>query len=85
MKKNMTFEEFIQIFADYLGLDKKELTRQTNVLVDLGIDSLSLVNAMLTIEKDFQIKFRSEDRIMVHELGKIYEILIEILNQGGEY
>lgn len=81
MNKDMTFEKFTQIFADYLGLEEKELTHQTNLLVDLGIDSLSLVNAILSIEKDFQIKFRSEDRIMVRELGKIYETLIEILNQ----
>ena len=81
MKKDITFEEFKDLIANYLGLNAAELTQKTNVLTDLGIDSLSLVNAMLRVEKDFQVQFRFEDRIMVRELGSIYETLIEILNQ----
>lgn len=80
--KDMTFHDFKEEFADCLGITAEELNENTNLLTDLGIDSLSLVNTMIRIEAENDIKFTAEERIMVQNLGKIFEILMKNLNEG---
>lgn len=77
MNKELTFDEFKVIFSDLLGLKTEELQGDENILLDFGIDSLSLVNAMVRIEKKFDIRFASEDRIMTQTLSQAYEKLME--------
>lgn len=76
MEKTITFEQFKELFADYMGLDESTLTRETNILTDLGVDSLSLVNTMFRLEKKFNVQFRAEDKIMTRSLGEAYDLLV---------
>lgn len=79
MNRNMTFSEFKEMFSDYLGLEPEKLTEETNILTDIGVDSLSLVNTMLRLEKEFQVEFQPEDKIMTRKLGDAYELVMKHL------
>lgn len=53
----MTTEEKLNILiADKLNIDIKDIKPESNFSGDLGADSLDVVELMMEIEKDFNIK-----------------------------
>lgn len=52
----MILEKVIEIVADQLGVDASEVTEQTNLVDDLGADSLSVVDLIMSIEDEFGVQ-----------------------------
>lgn len=75
MTEPLTFEQFQALFSQYLGIEASRLTWEVNLLLELGVDSLSLVNAMLRVEREFRVAFSPEDRVMTRTLGEAYDLL----------
>ncbi|MEK3904693.1 MULTISPECIES: acyl carrier protein [unclassified Paenibacillus] len=84
MQERISFTQFQQIFAGYLGIESSRLTPEVNLLLELGIDSLSLVNAMLRLEREYQVMFNPEDRVMTRTLGEAYERFNHYRSLGGD-
>lgn len=53
---NMIYEEFEEFISKSLGCDDGKINKDTNLLKDLGIDSLSLFSIMLKAERKFNLK-----------------------------
>ncbi|MBZ9609070.1 acyl carrier protein [Clostridium estertheticum] len=81
MDNSITFEDFKKIFSEYLGIDIKKLTRDVNILFELGVDSLSLVNSMIRLEKEYNVRFEGEDKIMTRTLGEAYDLFNKYRNE----
>lgn|GEM_PF-1892831 len=81
MDNNITFEDFKKIFSEYLGIDIKKLNRDVNILFELGVDSLSLVNSMIRLEKEYNVRFEGEDKIMTRTLGEAYDLFNKYRNE----
>lgn len=81
MSNNLTFEDFKQIFADYLGVDIKKLHENTSIMTELGIDSLSLVNFIIKVERKYGVKFSTETGFMLKTLGEAYKVFSKALNE----
>ncbi|WP_410511174.1 acyl carrier protein [Paenibacillus sp. BR2-3] len=84
MDQPLTFEQFQTIFSEYLGIDTIKLTKDVNLLFELGVDSLSLVNVMLRLEKEYQVAFKAEDRVMTRTLGEAYDLFTKYKSLGGQ-
>ncbi|AZS14173.1 acyl carrier protein [Paenibacillus lutimineralis] len=84
MEETISFLQFQSIFAEYLGIDSSRLTREVNLLLELGVDSLSLVNAMIRLEREYQVMFKPEDAIMTRTLGEAYDLFVNYRSQGEE-
>ncbi|AIQ47429.1 hypothetical protein R70723_17190 [Paenibacillus sp. FSL R7-0273] len=82
MEETISFVQFQHIFAEYLGIDASRLTREVNLLLELGVDSLSLVNAMLRLEREYQVLFSAEDTVMTRTLGEAYDLFIKYRSLG---
>ena len=54
-------EKIINLIADKLGKKKSEITLKTNLIEDLGADSLDLVELVMTFEDEFGISLPDED------------------------
>ena len=52
----MTFEKVQKILAEQLELDADEITMDSNLVEDLGIDSLDFLDIVFAIDKAFGIK-----------------------------
>ena len=52
----MILEKVIAIVAEQLGVDPSEVTEQTNLVDDLGADSLSVVDLIMSIEDEFGVQ-----------------------------
>ena len=51
MNEVISFNQFKEMIAGHLGVDSNNLMPETSLLDDLGIDSLSLVNFIIKLEK----------------------------------
>ena len=50
-----------QIIGDELGLDENEITDNANLELDLGADSLDVVELVMAIEEKFDVSVSDED------------------------
>ncbi|MTI96063.1 MAG: acyl carrier protein [Firmicutes bacterium] len=58
----------VSIIADQAGVAEAELTDSTNLQADLELDSLDIMDLLLSLEKEFDMQIPDED------LGKIQTI-----------
>jgi acyl carrier protein len=57
----MILDKIKKILGDQLGIEESKITPSTNLIEDLGADSLDLVEMLLTLENDMDIKFDDTD------------------------
>jgi acyl carrier protein len=67
------FEDFKLLVADQLGVEDSRLSGETTFSADLGIDSLSLVNFVITMEKQYGIKVEMDAIFSMKNLRDAYE------------
>jgi acyl carrier protein len=77
IKSEMQFDEFTTMISDFLGIDKSELGRNVSLQGDLGIDSLSVINFIVRLEKRYGIKFDEFTLAAMKNLGDFYDIFID--------
>ncbi len=58
----MVFEKISEIIAEKLEIDKSLITRDSS-LIDMKIDSLCMVEIMLSIEEEFNITIDDTDNL----------------------
>lgn len=75
-----SFDQFKQMIADHLGVDARQITRDTSFLDDLGVDSLSLVNFIIKLEKMYHIKIELDHVWRLKNIGEAYEIFMQRVN-----
>jgi acyl carrier protein len=80
----MKFELFKQMVSDGLGIDETILNREVSFRDDLGIDSLSVINFLLKVERNFKIKIDIESIGRLKNLGELYDQFCLAL-EGGRY
>ena len=79
MDTTMSFNQFREMIAEHLGFDKNKLTKDTSFLDDLGVDSLSLINFIIKLEKKYDVKIELDNVWALKNIGEAYEIFIEKL------
>ncbi|MBE6590653.1 MAG: acyl carrier protein [Ruminococcaceae bacterium] len=57
------FEKIKTILVEEVGVDADLITPETKISSDLGVDSISFINAIMAIEENFDIEM-DEDRLM---------------------
>lgn len=56
----MVFEKVRAIICDQLDLGEDEVTMESNLIEDLGADSLDLVDAAMSFEDEFEVEIPDE-------------------------
>ncbi|MDR2634741.1 MAG: acyl carrier protein [Clostridiales bacterium] len=54
-------EKLIAIVADQLNLDPSKLSAETNIIKDIGADSLDIVDMLMTVERTWKITVDDEE------------------------
>lgn len=54
-------EKVIGIIADQLGISTDEISENTKLTSDLGVDSLEIFEVVMTLEEEFGIEIPNED------------------------
>jgi acyl carrier protein len=75
----MTFDNFKNILAENLGIEKDLIKRDTSLISDLGIDSLSIVNVIIKIEKKYNIKLDIGNLWELNNVGEVFDMISDCM------
>jgi acyl carrier protein len=65
----------IDIVAEQMGVDKSEITRDTNFANDLNADSLDTVELVMEFEDEFDTSIPDEDAENIQTVGQAIEYI----------
>ena len=68
-------KKVIEIIADTLEIDKSKITKETNLLNDLDIESLDLVDLVTAFEDEYKVEIADKDVKDLHTVGDIVEYI----------
>ena len=68
----MVLNKLKEIIADQFGIDMDELNEDTDIVADLGADSLDVVEMMMALEEEFGITIEDEK---IAELKTISDVV----------
>ncbi len=71
------FEQVKKILCDQLDLDEEQVTEDSEVIDDLGADSLDIVDLVMTLEEEFDTEIPDEDIENLRTVGDIVKYVEE--------
>ena len=71
----MIFEKVKNALAQQFELDPESITADTNLIDDLGADSLDVVELIMSLEDEYGIAISDEDAAQLYTVGRIVEYL----------
>ena len=75
----MVFEKIQEVLAAQFEIDPSKITRETDVMNDLGADSLDLVELIMTLEDEYGITVTDESVYEHKTVGDIAEFIESLL------
>ena len=69
------FEQVKKILCDQLDLDEEQVTEDSEVIDDLGADSLDIVDLVMTLEEEFDTEIPDEDIENLKTVGDIVKYI----------
>lgn len=76
----MEFEKLREILCEHLQCDEDEVTMETSFIDDLGVDSLDLVEIIMAIEDEYDIKIGDDDAKKIVTVADAVEQIKNALN-----
>ena len=73
----MVFEKVRDILCDQLDLEQDEVTMTSNIVENLGADSLDMVDLVMSIEDEFELVVADEDVEGIKTVGDIVRYIEE--------
>ena len=71
----MTFETVRDTLAEMFKLDPESITMETNLIDDIGADSLDIVELIMSLEDNYGISISDEDAANLVTVRRICEYL----------
>ena len=71
----MIFEKVRDALASQFELDPESVTMDTNLVDDLGADSLDVVELIMELEDEFGVAISDEDAAQLYTVGRIVDYL----------
>ncbi len=69
------FEKVKSVLAQQFEMDPESITMDTNLIDDLGADSLDVVELIMSLEDEFGISISDADAAQLYTVGKIVDYL----------
>ena len=71
------------IFEESFEIEKKELQANKNIIIDLGLDSLDVVDLMVALQKKINVKIRDDERIRnIRTMEELYDYVVQLKKEG---
>ncbi len=71
----MIFEKVQKLLAESLNIDPSKITMETNIVQDLGADSLDMVEMLMSLEDNFGITVPDEAANELVTVGAIVKYI----------
>ena len=69
------FEQVKKILCDQLDLEEEQVNEESEVIDDLGADSLDIVDLVMTLEEEFDTEIPDEDIENLKTVGDIVKYI----------
>jgi acyl carrier protein len=84
----MTEQEIIdktnKVFEESFEIEQERLIPDANIFVDLGLDSLDVVDLVVALQSSFGVKIRNEEKVRdIRTLQDLYQFISSIKNEEG--
>ena len=84
----MTEQEIIdktnKVFEESFEIEAERLVPEANIFVDLGLDSLDIVDLIVALQSSFGVKIRNEEKVRdIRTLQDLYRFISLIKNEEG--
>jgi acyl carrier protein len=70
------FDRFVKCAVAILGVEASQVTREAKFADDLDADSLDVVELVMELEEEFDIKVPEEDLNDVTTVGQAFDIIM---------
>jgi len=77
-------ERVIAIVAEQMGVDKGEITRDTNFVNDLNADSLDTVELVMEFEDEFETSIPDEQAEKIQTVGQAIDFIMTHMNSAKD-
>ncbi len=64
------------VIANKLGINESEITLESNLVNDLGADSLDVVEVSMAMEREFNLNFSEKDTENIATVGDIVNLIV---------
>ena len=71
----MVVEKVKELVAEQLGVSKESVTLESNIIEDLGADSLDVIEMLMTLEEEFGISIPDDKINQIKTVGQIVELI----------
>ena len=71
----MVFDKLKEIIMDRLDVEEDEVTMDANIQEDLDADSLDMVDLVMSVEEEFDLKIEDEDVEKIKTVGDIVSFI----------
>ncbi len=71
----MIFEKIQEVLSEQFEVSADSITLDTNLVDDLGADSLDVVELIMSVEDEFGLSISDEDAANLTTVGKIIEYI----------
>ena len=75
MSEEEIFEKVTTILKDQLSIDNKEVKLESQLIDDLGADSLDLVEISMALEEEFSIEVPDDQVESIHTVEEVVKFI----------
>ena len=79
---SMVFERIKEELSKQFQIDPGSITRTTDIMNDLGADSLDLVELIMTLEEEYGISVTDESVYENKTVGEIADFIESLINRA---
>lgn len=71
----MVLDKIKEMLEKQLGIDKSKITEDSDIIKDIGADSLDIVEVLMDAENEWGITIEEEDVKNLHTIGDIVKYI----------
>ena len=80
MERSEIEAKLVDLLVDELGLDRDDITMEARFEEDLDVDSLGVVELLMALEDNFDVKIPDEEAEKITTVGEAAEMVGQKLN-----
>ncbi|MDX2343827.1 MAG: acyl carrier protein [Acidimicrobiia bacterium] len=80
MERSQIEAKLVDLLVDELGLDRDDITMEAKFEEDLDVDSLGVVELLMALEDNFDVKIPDEEAEKLTTVGEAADMVSQKLN-----
>jgi acyl carrier protein len=77
----MVFDEVKKSLAEIMSKDEDDITMETDLVNDLGVDSVDSVELIMALEETYDVSISDEDAAQLKTVGDVVEYVEKAIEE----